>query len=143
MDYAFEIFPKERLIIESFSGNLTRDVMFEAFKSVWNHPDYDRSFNGLSDLGDAHFSMTLNEFREMEDDMHVHPLKCQGRWAWISDTPSATAYGILHEKAAKRSFRFSVFSEWTNGFRWVNQEFSPQLVEQVRQKRLALAGKRS
>ncbi|MGB0372689.1 MAG: hypothetical protein ACPGN3_15250 [Opitutales bacterium] len=76
MEFAFEIFPKERLIIESFSGEITSSNLFEAFKTVWTHPVYQRSYRGLSDMRDAHFKMSLSEFRELEEAMYKHPLKC-------------------------------------------------------------------
>ncbi|MEM7673542.1 MAG: hypothetical protein AAF212_09395 [Verrucomicrobiota bacterium] len=138
MEFSFEIFPEEHLIIESFSGELTRSKMFEAFLRVWSHPAYQRTFRGLSDIGDAHFNMTLSEFRAMEEEMYRHPLKCQGKWAWVSDTPSSTAYGILHEKASQACFKFSVFSDWTSGFRWVEQPLQLERVERVRKKRSVL-----
>lgn len=132
MRFAFKIYPEKKLIIESFSGRLSHDFMFECFTKVWNHPDYKKTYRGMSDMQDAELRMSLAEFRTLEARMYEHPLKCQNRWTWIADRPLPTAYGILHEQNAKAEFPFAVYSNWKNGFEWVETPFEYSLVETVR-----------
>ena len=135
MVYTFKIFPEKRLIIESFAGDLEPESLLECFHTVWEHPDYRTDFCGLSDMRDAQFAMSLSEFRTLEERMYQHPKKCRGRWAWIADRPSPTAFGILHQQKSSETSPFSVFSvfsEWKNGFNWIQADYAPELVKEVR-----------
>ena len=139
MKFAYEIFPEKRLILESFEGNVAADELFSAFQKVWKDSNYQRSFSGISDLTQADFKISLADFRELEDKMYGHPLKCQGRWVWVSETPNTTAYGFLHENTARLKYPFSILSEWKAAFDWIQVPYDPVLVEKVRSRRRAAA----
>ena len=138
MDVAFKAFPEYQVLIESFSGRLTREDLWVAIQASWEAPGYDPSFSGMSDLRRAQIAMSVEEFRLLEGDLFNHPMKAKGQWFWLSDAPLATAYGLLHEKATQHRSPFIVTSTWEAGWNWMEKNIPYALLEEVNAARRPL-----
>ena len=126
MSHTFTIDPEARLVVIRYQGEVTLAEMNQMAEKMLTHPDYQETFNGVSDYRDAYTHMTVDEFYSLIDAAIEHDA-AKGKWCLLSTTPNETGFSYLYKDKLKVLHDTGVFSTLQAGSDFLNTDLSRYL----------------
>lgn len=110
MKFDYNILPQHRLIVTRFAGAFTLEDLTGIARRLWADPRYTRGYNGLADLTDMNLAVGRGDFRALVDFVRGQKDTSEGRWAAVTNSPLATACGLIYQRAMAARHPFEVYS---------------------------------
>lgn len=120
--HRFEIFPERRLIVLRYRGNFTLGELMETTRRLWDDGRYSESYDGMIDLSDGRLNVTMADFKAFLTFLLTQKQLSTGRWVAVTESPLATACGLLYQRAAGRRHVFEVFSTCDAAWAFLGQD---------------------
>jgi hypothetical protein len=109
--YSHTINPKRKIIIQRFDGTLSLANVFEGTEKLWADPQYDRSFDGITDLSHSVAAGSIDDVRALSRFVTNRNQASTGRWAVVTNDPKITAFVLVFSRLTNKP-TLSVFSTW-------------------------------
>jgi hypothetical protein len=126
MEIKLQIFPDEKLVLESISGEVTLGAMIQKTKALFENPDYNPSFVGVIDFrrGITHMSkVELLGFANLINDSEQFG---HAPWAILADDPMVVALSQIFQLRVKNPENIGVFTTVREAAKYVQR---PKLIE--------------
>lgn len=110
-EFHYKIYPRHSFIVTTFVGEIGMRDVTTALQEMWADPDYDPTFDGISDLSRAKVKGTPKDLAVFTQFMR-NPQLSIGRWAVVVCDARGTALSLLFQTANVLQKRMGVFSTW-------------------------------
>ena len=124
MSYSHTINLKRRIIIQRFDGALSLSHVCEGIEHLWADGQYDRSFDGITDLSHSVVSGTVEDVRALSRFIIGRAQSSTGRWAVVTTDPRITAFVLVFSRLTSKP-TLSVFSTWAAATAFMQFETPP------------------
>jgi len=124
VSYSYTINPSKRIIIQRFDGSLTLSSIFEGTEKLWADPQYDRSFDGITDLSHSVATGSVEDVRALGKFVATRAQASTGRWAVVTNDPKITAFVLVFSRLQSRP-SLAVFSTWAAATAYMHVETPP------------------
>lgn len=125
MEFTYDIFPAERLIVARYAGRFTFAELVATAERMWADPRYSRSFDGAVDLTDSAVGVGMDDFRALVNFLRDHKNTSQGRWAAVATSPLATACSLIYSRALASRHTFEVFATFPGASSFLGFDLGP------------------
>ena len=130
MEYTLKIISKEKLVIESISGEVTLEEMITKTKKLFDHPKYDSSFVGVIDLRKG-----VNRMSKLELYGYAHLVDESEQfghapWAILADDPMVVALSQIFKLRIEKSEMVGVFSTVSEASRFLKRPCLLKYIEE-------------
>ncbi len=95
MQFAYRLYPDDRIVAFKFTGKLTLDGVINSYQRIIVDPLFRKDYIGISDWRMVQSNLTLEEVRKLVDWVIANDIT-HGRWVAIVDEPLVTAYSIYY-----------------------------------------------
>jgi|SaaInlStandDraft_1057018.scaffolds.fasta_scaffold52792_2 hypothetical protein len=129
MPFIIEIFPSDRLVIQTFFGDITLEENKKAHAELVSHPDYDDRFCGVTDFRRAKKVYSKDEIREIQKDAESIDLK--SRWCSLELNPKNTALALLFNSTLECSSKHSVFTTVDEASAFLQKPDLPKCIRSI------------
>jgi hypothetical protein len=124
VSYSHTINPTKRIIIQRFDGTLSLTSVYEGTEKLWADPNYDRAFDGITDLSHSVVSGSVDDVRALSRFVAGRENASTGRWAVVTNDPKITAFVLVFSRLMTRP-SLSVFSTWAAASAYMHVETQP------------------
>ena len=121
MRFEFQIDTDNRLIESCWVGRFTLNQANAAIDELYEHPDYDPNFRGLSDITQAEFAFQRSEISLHHGYIRDHPRSSNGPWAVLCSEPMQTALVLLYEIDSDGPHQTKAFSTLSSAREWLER----------------------
>lgn len=124
MPYSHTINPKRRIIIQRFDGTLSLAAVYEGTEKLWADPQYDPTFDGITDLSHSVANGSVEDVRALSRFVINRSKASTGRWAVVTNDPKITAFVLVFSRLTTKP-SLSVFSTWAAATAYMQVETAP------------------
>ena len=124
MPYSHTINLKRKIIIQRFDGTLSLTNVCEGIEQLWSDGQYDRSFDGITDLSHSVVSGNVEDVRALSRFVTNRAQASTGRWAVVTNDPKITAFVLVFSRLTSKP-ALSVFSTWAAATAFMQFETPP------------------
>lgn len=124
MSYSHTINANRRIIIQRFDGALSLTTVCEGIEKLWADGQYDRSFDGITDLSHSVASGNVEDVRALCRFVTNRAQASTGRWAVVTNDPKITAFVLVFSRLTSKP-TLSVFSTWAAATAFMQVEMLP------------------
>ena len=110
MEFDYEIYPEQRMIVTRYRGAYTFATLIACAQKLWADPRYQPAYDGVVDLTDGKLTIGRQDFRAVIDFIRRQDRASRGRWAAVASSPFATACSLLYQRAIEDRHPIGVFS---------------------------------
>lgn len=128
MVFKLQIISKEKLVIETISGEITLEEMIKKTKQLFEDPKYDPSFVGVVDLRKGITRMSKVELYGFANLINESEQFGHAPWAVLADDPMVVALSQVLKLRLKDTETISVFSTVSEAAKFVGR---PCLLEYI------------
>lgn len=102
MEIRFYIDVNQEALILKFSGKLTFDRWYRGASAVWDHKDYQKSFDGIVDFRSSELDMKTADVKKIVEIMQTEEEKApRGKAVILVSEPMAAALGSIFSDNVK------------------------------------------
>lgn len=109
MEFKFLIDTEQKVIIETFYGNISLSMIEKAIPHILNHPDYDMTYDGIIDLRKANIKYSKEELLRLVKTVSENEHGLRGRAAVLVSEPMSAALATLYGEEIEGLHSVGVF----------------------------------
>jgi hypothetical protein len=128
VSYSHTINPQRRIIIQRYDGTLSLANVCEGTEKLWADPQYDRSYDGITDLSHSVAAGSVDDVRALSRLVSNRANASTGRWAVVTNDPKITAFVLVFSRLTSRP-TLSVFSTWAAATAFMQFETPPPVAQ--------------
>lgn len=140
MKLEFYIDQEHRVIMQSFTGEISIASITHTIPHIWNHPDYSPLFDSIIDFRDSKMLFSKEDLNDLIKKLGEAEKGLQGRIAIMVSDPITAASATLFVEQTKASHSFGIFCSESEVIRFM--KCSPEIfvkTEQLELNTLALS----
>jgi hypothetical protein len=126
----FQVVPTKSLIVIQVSGEVRYRDLSGILDQIQGHPDYSPRMNGVVDLREAYVLMSPEEVEQLAQRTTQLGFSSE-RWAYLTDSPLATALSILYREHIAEVHEGEVFSTVAAASEYLGINLHPYLAETI------------
>ncbi len=98
-----------KTLIERFEGHVTIPKIMESFPAIWNHSDYDPTFDGIIDFRSCKMELKIAELNQLIASLSTAENALKAKAAILVSEPMAAAMGAIYADQMKSHHMSGVF----------------------------------
>ena len=106
--YEYEIYPSNKVIIATFTGDITADNIIECVTKFLSDKRYTSDITGVIDFRNAKLDMTDEDQKRIAGFV-ISTNTVKGKWASLTNKPHDTALSTLYESSISSMHEFKTF----------------------------------
>lgn len=131
MQHKFAILPERRLVVLHYIGLTHKDDIKEMALQIWNHPDYDQTFDGIMDCRNAILQLSPQDINELAEYFVVHPDALTGKVAVVALGPMETVLTMIYAKRLAPKNSMKIFFTWVAACAFVGVDGLPDPFSEI------------
>lgn len=126
MNMRFYLNPEEKIIIQTFEGDLTLDKWKNAMQHVWSHPLYSPEYKGIVDLRHCNMNFSPRDLFDVIALLKSNPnnLTIRAKGVIMVDQPVSAALASIYTSEMKNFHDAEVFCSESTALRYLGTDFA-------------------
>jgi hypothetical protein len=109
VSFQYTILPDQQLILVRFEGAVSQEGFVSSARAICADERYVRGMDGFIDVTRISVAVSPGEIEALVDFTLSKRKHGHGRWAVLTDTPTATAFAMLYQQGVSDKHPFSIF----------------------------------
>lgn len=132
MEFKFFIDVDQKVIIESFFGDISFSIMEKAIPYIFNHPNYDKQYDGIIDFRKANLRYSKEELRHFIQTISTNEKGMRGRAAVLVSEPMSAAMATLYGEEMKSIHAVGIFCSESEVLHYLHNK--PEIFKRIEQE---------
>lgn len=109
MEFKYYIDKEQKIVVRSFHGDISLDLLEKSLSLVWVDPDYDPHYNGIADFRDGKLLFSKDKLYKIIKTVSENAMSLQGKVAILVSEPLSAAMATIYGDELKNLSHVEIF----------------------------------